>query len=379
MPRRLAPVVLLLILLAGCDRYRSRAQGPFARQPVPPNPTLAQGSPPVQPQPQPYAVNNPMPPGPPAEASPVPPRPPEPAPVAAAAPPPAEQDPAVVPAGGVPPETDAGLGRLRPLRRPQPPTPGATPPAPPTPEAKAPGAAVPNNLAAMKKLAQAADEKWKAMPNYEARLVRREMIDGKASKTEEVVIRFRKEPMSVYMRNVGEAGKGREVLYYPTKFGDKMHLATGVGDGAPLVGWRTTISPDDPRVKAKSRHSIRDAGFGKVVTGFAGLVAKVESGKLPAGTLKYGGRVKRDEYGDHPLEGVEQAIRLRDEDAFPGGGVRHWFFDAKPDSPSFGLPILTVVYDSAGREQEYYQLSQVRTRVNFTDADFDPARLGKKK
>jgi hypothetical protein len=104
----------------------------------------------------------------------------------------------------------------------------------------------------------------------------------------------------------------------------------------------------------------------------------VEAGKLPPDSLKYAGKLKRDEMGDMPLEGVEESIRKGEQDGLPNGGTRHWFFDAKADSPSYGLPVLVILFDSAGKELEYYRYTQFKSPANLTNADFDPARMGKK-
>jgi hypothetical protein len=186
--------------------------------------------------------------------------------------------------------------------------------------------------------------------------------------------------MAVYMKNVGEVGKGREVLYNPTQFMDKVHVVVGEGDSRLYrAGSRgPSMSPDSPLVRSKSRHSIRESGLGISAGRFAAAVAKVEAGKLPPDALKYGGVLKREEFGDAPLEGVEQTVRAGEEEGLPGGGVRHWFFDARPGSPSAGLPVLVVLYDDKGKEVEYYRYTQVKAPAGLKDADFDPARLGKK-
>ena len=108
------------------------------------------------------------------------------------------------------------------------------------------------------------------------------------------------------------------------------------------------------------------------------MVEKVESGKLPPETLKYLGPTPRPEY-PYPLEGVSQTIRPGDEKHSPSGGTRLWFFDPKPESPSYGLPVLVVATDPKGKELEYYCFDRFRLPAGLTDADFDPARLGKKK
>ena len=126
-----------------------------------------------------------------------------------------------------------------------------------------------------------------------------------------MIYQFRKEPMSIYMRNTSEAGRDRQVLYVKGKYGDKMHVSTGAGDNAFVgVGFKITISPDDPRALEKSRFSIRDAGFGRGINNFTQTVEKIESGRLPPDTLKYLGPTQRQEY-PYPLEAVAQtAARL---------------------------------------------------------------------
>ena len=362
MIRRLA-LLALAIGLAGCSRYSSRQPNAFKKSSPPPvngaqmpapkagTPGLAINTPPQ---------SQPMPPAPPDEIALVPPKPPGGSVPFAVSPPtmpkpPAVPDPGVVPAGGT--------------------QKAAPPPAGPSPAAL--------NLAQLKRIALAATEKWKTTDTYEAHLTRREVVGNNEPRTEDVLFQFRKEPtgaypLSVYMRNEGGAGKGREVVYNPNKFGDKIHVIVGEGDsGLFKAGSKVpSVSPDNPTVRANSRHSIRDAGFGTTIGKFTAMVEKIESGKLPPDALKYVGAVKRPELGDLTLDAVEQGVKPGDE--LPKGGVRQWFFDAKADSPSFGLPVLMVLTDAAGREVEYYRFTQFRSPAQVGDADFDPARLKKK-
>jgi hypothetical protein len=231
----------------------------------------------------------------------------------------------------------------------------------------------------LKRLAALAAEKWKAVDTYEARMLRREVVDRNDSPpTEELIFRFRKQPHSVFMTNIGEVGKDRQVLYVKGMYGDKIHLSTGAGDNRLVgVGFRISLSPEDPRVTAKSRHSIRDSGFGTGIAKFARLVEQLEAGKLPPDTLKYAGRAQRPEY-PYPLEQVTLLVRPGDEKQSPNGATRQLFFDTKPDSPSCGLPVLVITTDPAGKEVEYYCFDRFRLPAGLTDADFSPDRLGKK-
>lgn len=362
-------LVLLAVLAAGCTNYRSRGQGPFAdraKKTLPPPPTLpsAEGvkSPPATGRVGRVITegdqgggrvilnqlnDNPTPPAPPAgfagaEASPVPPRPPEPVAVA----PPQAPRPPVVPENAV-------------AVRPQPP---AAQPAP---------AANP-----LTKLAQTATQRWAAIDTLEAKLTRRESIGGARPQTEEVLFQVRREPFAVYMKNTGDVGRGREVLYNPSKHDDKVHAIVGEGDSRLYKAGNKApaLSPDSPLVKGKSRRSIRDAGPGTSVAVFARLV------QASPADLKYVGAAKRPELGDHPLELVEQAVRAGAEPDVDRGGLRSWYFDAKPDSPSFGLPVVMTLVETGSappKELEFYCYTQVKAPANLTDADFDVARLGR--
>ena len=396
---RILPLMALVVMVVGCERYRSRAQGPFAnhRRPAVQSPSALPASPPA-PGRQPLALNTPpatrMPSPPSDESLLIPPRPPESGGIAAAPttplpprPPEVPGAPGVEPAGAIEADPNADeRRRILPRRRnPATPEPAASQvpgAAPATPAPVPPMAQPQGQFAELKKIVQTGREKWKSINTYEAKLTRREAVNADPPQTQEVQFLFRKEPMSVYTKNTGTVGRGREILYYPAKHGDKIHVIVGEGDTRLLkAGSRApAMSPDNPQVRSKSRYSIRDIGFGSSIERFAKLVEGVEAGKLPPETLKSLGQVKRTEYGEMPLAAVEQVIRPGDEPQTPKGGIRQWFFDARPESPSYGLPILIIAYENAqpkAREVEYYCFTGFRSPANLTDADFDPARMGK--
>lgn len=361
-------VLLLAVLATGCTRYSSRAQGPFADRPRKNAPPAPAALPAVSPTRPPLALAtppaNPVPPGPPGEASPVPPRPPEPGGFEAIAPPQPPRPPAV-------PEPAAVAVQPRP----QPPVRTPAPSAAPAPAAQPPASAPSEAAAALTKLAQTATQRWNGTDTFEAKLTRREVVGRNATQTEEVLIQIRREPFAVYMRNTGEVGRGREVLYNPAKHDDKVHAIVGEGDSRLYKAGNKapTLSPDSPLVKSKSRRSVREAGPGTAVALFASLVSR------SGGDLKYVGAAKRPEFGDHPLVLVEQVVRPGAEPDADRGGLRSWYFDAKPGSPSHGFPILVMLVEAgtSPRELEYYCYSQVRAPAGLTDADFDVARLAR--
>jgi hypothetical protein len=185
--------------------------------------------------------------------------------------------------------------------------------------------------------------------------------------------------MSVFMRNIGDAGKGREILYNPTKHGDKIYIMIGEGDNRLFkAGFKAPpLSPDNPQVKERTRYSIREAGYGTPIAKVASWVAKAESGKIPADALTFLGPVERKEY-PYALLGVSLKLRPGDETLMPNGGTRQWFFDPNPESTSYGWPVLIIATEPNGKEVEYYLFEKIKLQVRFTEADFAPERLGRK-
>lgn len=365
---RVVAFCCLVALLAGCTRYHSRAQGPFARasdkelpppygttnKPVTNQSALAFGAP------VPVAPSNGD------ERSVVPSR--GAAPVASEPPPVELDDPNAFP---------PFRKKTEPKTLPSPfvPKDSGTAKTPATDKQPAPA----KGLAELKAVLATANAAWKALDTFEGTLTRREINPQGAPTSEVVLFQFRREPMAVFTRTISEKGKGREIVYNPSKHDDKLHVMVGAGDHPLFKAGRVLpgVSPDSPLVKEKSRYSIRDTGFGKHLTRIGDTVAKVEAGKLPAEALAFQGEVKREEYA-YPLTGVTHNLRAGDDPLLPTGGTRTYFFDLKEKSASYGLPVLIVTTESNGKETEYYLFEKIKNPANLTDADFNPDRLGKK-
>jgi hypothetical protein len=303
----------------------------------------------------------------------------------------------VLPAGGVPPD-DSALPPIR--RRKADPQPGQLPsPYGPKGEAKSPVApkqdvrpqpadapaapsAAAKNLAEIKKVVQVSTERWAKVDTYETIITRKEATPKGEINNEVVLFQYRKEPMSVFTRNIGEVGKGREVVYNPGKYGDKLHLMIGEGDSPVALikaGYKPApMSPDDPRVRDKSRYSIREAGFGTPIGKMAKGVALYEAGKFPADALTYLGPVTRPEFKKQHV-GIQMKLRPGDDPSMPTGGVRQILIDMDPESQSYGMPVLILADDDKGKTVEYYLFEKIRMPAGLTEADFSPDRLGKKR
>jgi len=236
-----------------------------------------------------------------------------------------------------------------------------------------------NDLKAVRELIDAAAKKNDATSSFEARLVKREVVKGKEQPAEEAIYRFRKEPLSVHIRVVGDVGTGREVMWVKGQNDNKMTIVTGKGDNILLgAGKKMTMDPDDPLVTVKSRYRIYEAGMQRPIGALTKFVEQAEAGKRPVDSIRYVGAVDRKEYKTKPNL-VEVTLTAEDDKFLPKGGKRQYYFDADPKSPSAGLPVLVISLDHENKEVEYYCFTDFKLVGELTDADFDPAKVGKKK
>jgi hypothetical protein len=339
--RSLLGLVLALTCL-GCRNLGAHRASPPAplRTDGPPAPSLQIPETPVSAAPQVPAnpLESPplfasMPPAPPAATNPLPP----PTQVASVAPP-----------GAL-----AALG-----------TPGSQPAAPPAlPPAE--------TVSPLRRLAQDAAAAYASFDAYSARLRQREQVNGKDRPEEVMLVKFRKQPWSVYFKWVGPEAQGREVVYVQGGNDGKIHTRLAAGDVLLMpAGARFSVAPDSALARGRSRHPITEAGIGTLVERFGRLIVAAERGD---GRLAYLGKQARPEFAA-PVEVVEQAIAPGAEPALPRGGRRQWFFAA--DSH---LPVLTIARDEIGHEVEYYCYDQLQYPARFAADDFNPDRLWAKR
>lgn len=243
------------------------------------------------------------------------------------------------------------------------------PPAPvPAPQQPAAGPIKPRDLH------QQAAAAYAPVEGYIARLRRREQVNGQDKPEEMVLFKFRKKPMSLYLKWLGSEGKGREVIYVQGQHDDKIHTLLAAGD-IPLfpAGKRIALAPDNVFVRSASRYSITEAGIGNLIDRFGQLVEMAEKGDSRLGGLKSLGQVKRPEF-ETPVEGVEQRIPPEVEPQMPRGGRRLWFFD-----PTLKFPVLLVTEDAAQHEVEYYCYDRFQFPVGLDTDDFDPNKVWAKR
>jgi hypothetical protein len=214
-----------------------------------------------------------------------------------------------------------------------------------------------------------AAQRYATIETYTAHLRRRERVNGKMRPEEEIFFKFRNHPWSVYFKWVGSQHRGREVIYVQGQHENKIHTLTAAGDGLFGAGKHWALSPDNPMVKANSRHAITESGIGVLIERFGELLDRIQSGDTSAGRMTYLGEVRRPEF-DAPVEGVMLNIPRGAEKGMLRGGQRLWFFD-----PVLNFPLLTITTDANGQELEYDYYSRVRVSEQLSDDDFNPTKL----
>jgi hypothetical protein len=215
--------------------------------------------------------------------------------------------------------------------------------------------------------------RWLSLDSYIVRLKRRETIAGKPQPEEVMLVKFRKEPYSIYFKWIGAEAKGREVAYVKGRYENKINTLTAGGEFLLVPpGMVFKADVDSPLVRARCRYPITQADLGSTVQRFGTLVDKLEHGDTSWGSLKYLGSVQRPEY-ERPVDDIVQLLPPRADPQLPGGGERHWFFD-----PESGLPLLILAKDQTGRELEYYCHDRFIAPAGLVDDDFNPDKLWKK-
>ena len=231
------------------------------------------------------------------------------------------------------------------------------------------------DVAAVRALVASGRGRVETIPSLECRLTKREVVGGVQLPQDELVYRLRSRPKSVYMKVLSESGKGRELLYVEGQNSGKIAVLTGQGDNRLVgVGFRTNLAPDSRQATAKSRHQITQAGFERTLANLERAAATASAGRESG--LKALGLVNRPE-SDYALEGVEVVIPPGVEPQLASGGKRRVFFDPKPGSPGFQLPVLIETFDAAGKEVEYYFFHAIAVPCPAPESAWDTEQLGR--
>lgn len=235
-----------------------------------------------------------------------------------------------------------------------------------------------DGLTAMKRLYETAVKAFARLDAFEARLTRRETINGKVNPQEVIRFLFRQQPYSVRLKWIGGEGQGRELIYVQRQANSKLHIMPTKQDSFPLQPRPMSFAPDDSMVRSKSRHDVREAGLNHAIKHIGNVIAAIAKNPSQRNRLKYMGLIQRPEFVNK-LEVIEETVVPRTENMLSQGGKRVYFFDVTAGSVSNGLPVMVITYDIGGKEVEYCCFDRFLFPVRLDDADFDPDRVWGKK
>lgn len=220
------------------------------------------------------------------------------------------------------------------------------------------------------KFAAESREPVKKIKDYTAVFNKTEMVKGKLIK-QEMQMKFRAKPFSVYFRYHGGDADSRQAIYVDGRYENKLVVKEGNGLGAVLPGG-VRLKLGDPRVAAENRYPVTQVGIANLLE--TTIHDWEHEAKVPGDEVDVqffpNAKLK-----DLPCQAV-QVIHLKKV-----GDLKYHmnrvYFDKETRLPvraeRFGWPTRTGDKPSLLEE---YRYSNLQTNVNLTDADFDPAKYG---
>lgn len=219
-----------------------------------------------------------------------------------------------------------------------------------------------------------AAESYASIDWYIVRLKRRERVAGKDMPEELMLLKFQKQPFSMYFKWLAGSAKGREMVYVQGRYGNKLHVLAAPGDISLFTSGKRFAAPlDHPLVRSWSRHPITNLSIGSAIEQFGTLLDNMRVKDYRFGSLKYLGLVKRPEF-EAKVEAVLQVIPPKTEPDMPQGGKRFWYFDTR-----LRFPVLMIAFDHQDHELEYYCFEPWLFPGHMSQDDFNPDLLWREK
>jgi len=198
------------------------------------------------------------------------------------------------------------------------------------------------------------------IPAYEATFTKNELV-GNRMISQKMRMKFRRRPFSVYFYFYGDK-EGREVIYVDGRNNGKLKAhETGL---AGLVG-TLELAPTDTMAMSENRHPITEAGIEKLLSNT--LTQLKEGTKFAESDVKYYKNAKLAKMTCNVIEISHPRPRRQ----FPFHMMRLWI-----DRES-GIAVRLQQFGFPAREGakppvvEDYAFTDLRTKVELTDRDFD--------
>jgi len=214
-------------------------------------------------------------------------------------------------------------------------------------------------------------DRLERVPSYTAIFEREERIDGEMMAPQEMELKLRHAPFSVYMKWLS-GDKGRELLYTANENDGRMLVKLGGWKGNLLPTLK--LDPHSERAKSESRHPVTQAGLVNMAREIIHHRQRdLETGVLPQCTVTEGllfeGRrvIKLEIEYDTPSESslYRKAITLIDEELSLPVYVENYTW---PNKNTKNLDQETLI--------ERYAYKQIRIEDQLADAIWDHSNPG---
>jgi hypothetical protein len=185
---------------------------------------------------------------------------------------------------------------------------------------------------------------------------------GKQQPKFEMLMKYRVQPRRLYLKWIGEENRGQELIWGPDWNDGDVYVHAGGWLGAVSL----SLDPDGSRVKANSRHTIRDAGMNHLVSLLDSQLRRLE--KERAEDVKVVDRGVQDMLGQ-PSRCLDIYLPKDKDPAYYAYRV-HLCLGRETH-----LPTRVQVWDfedGAMRLVEDYGYGKMRLNVGLDDSDFDP-------
>jgi hypothetical protein len=208
----------------------------------------------------------------------------------------------------------------------------------------------------------------KEIKDYTAVFSKTEMVKGKLIK-QEMQMKFRTKPFSVYFHYQGGSADGRQAIYVDGRYDNKLIVKEANGIGSYLPGG-VHLRLDDARVVAENRYPVTHVGIAKM------LETTIHDWEKESKVL--GDDVDVQFFPHAKLKEIPcQAVQVTHLKKL--GDLKYHLNRVYFDRES-RLPVRAERYGWPVREGdkppllEEYRYTNLKVNVNLTDADFDPAR-----
>ncbi len=192
---------------------------------------------------------------------------------------------------------------------------------------------------------------------YTATFSRRELVKGKLQPWEVVSLKFREQPLGIYMKWIKGKGKGQEALYAEGKHDGKVLVHPSGLTG--LLFPKVKIAPEGDFAKKHSRRPITEAGM---LNQLKVIIPQIEEARDKGDlTLEYVGLRDVDERPAYTI------LRTLPEGKGWPCHKLYLYLDAR-----FLVCVRTEAYDWQDRLVSDYIYSDLTINPGLTDEDFDP-------